>query len=901
MSWRTELLGRNALMKRLVQKLDEEGAKCRLISIQAQGGMGKTRLLRELQVAAQSPTRLVTFHDLALPRSRIPLSMEADIARAASANEGAFWAIKKAYDDTQKKSRTASVASILDAGSEAFATASSQINLTYVILIDTVDLPASASASLRRLLSTSLVHLNHVIVILAGRDSHQLALEMNRSYEIDLIDLPGLEVGPASKFFGGLGVDPALTTQLVGLAGGRPVLLGLAAEWIESGIPLPDDIISQAKDMAGDPEASEYRDRLTSKFEESLVVRLLDLRGEIDVPLLEMARTPFRYTTSLASRLHGLPIGAEDKNFEKVVKQFYVKRPSPDSVVLHDEMRALINRHVWPVVDPLGTERRHLDLKIAEWYSSELNRLPSQMVQPPHGRTAISPTQSPVSESELLLRAERQFFLLRHNPSYNAPKYLAELRHAIEVGSVDYVGLLIEMCRDLRSGMSTDNLVDFACLEAEWLRLIGRRNSSRETLEDVLNLEGIGSSSRLRALLALARAKKETGDAPAAESLVVEARKLARKLTRAERATVELADGERLLSLGLVAEALEEFRLVIRLLDGVDVPGVAAQAADRAAYASSVLGQRDQAEELAQSAIETRSRAGHLVSAAASRCTLASIYRDDSRFSAAVREYDRAIDYFYEAGDPYWQATALMERGLCHLLEYEEIRYDSKADRWITEEATARDSLLAAGNDLSASVKLCYVYNREELPKAIHELGHVYWEQGESGQTKKLWSESLEVSLSAGNLRYVLENLIGMCELDIEGRRYSEALRWREVINPYRERTRKSHALLWSRLRKLEAEAQFHLGQLESSLHGYSEAIPQLAQHGGWGRYKLEFELAAVGNLIQSLPNWQAQRWLVHLTKAWESRYRGLSEKRVELLAVALRSYMPSVDRESEV
>ena len=465
------------------------------------------------------------------------------------------------------------------------------------------------------------------------------------------------------------------------------------------------------------------------------------------------------------------------------------------------------------------------------------------MVEESEGKKADgSLTDSFMDESDILLRAERQFFLLRHNPSYNAPGYLKELKNAIGIGQVDYAGLLIEMCKELRGGMSTDNLVNLACLEAEWLRLIGRRHTSRDTLENRLQLNGIGTSSRVRALLALARAKKETGDAPAAESLIVDARRLASELTSIEQATVELADGERLLSLGLVAEALEEFRLVLSLLTGLDVPVVAVYAAYRAAYASSVLGQRDQAEELAQNAIENRRRAGHLVEAAASRCTLASIYRDESRFADAVREYDLAIDYFYEAGDSYWQATALMERGLCHLLEYEEIRYDVSAARWVTEEIDAMSSLFAAGSDLAASVKLCYVYNHEELPKAIHELGHVYWEQGDSSKTKKLWSESLEASLGAGNLRYVLENLIGMCELDIDEGHYRDALRWRQEVNPYKERTRKSHALLWSRLRKLEAEAQFRIGQLDLALEGYSEAIPELAQHGGWGRYKLEFD-----------------------------------------------------------
>jgi tetratricopeptide (TPR) repeat protein len=896
MTWRTNLLGRNQLLNDLLQKMNEPGIQRRLISIQAPGGMGKTRLLYELKARVTDPSKLVTFHDLALSHSRIPLRMESEIVREKNAVEETFWATIAAYENMQGHSQTASVASILDAGSEAFARALCKSGQRLIVLIDTVDLPVSTSASLRRLLGTSLTRLDDIFVILAGRDSHELALEMTRGYEIELLDLPGLDVAPASGFFRGLGVDSVTTRQLVDLAGGRPVLLGLAAEWMESGVPLPHQLVAQAR-AAGDNLASEDKanqNRLSANFEESLVLRLLDLRGEIDVPLLEMARTPFRYTTSLAAYLHGGTVQAEDTSLQAVARQFYVKTPAPGLVALHDEMRSLINKYVWPIVDPLGTERKHLDLKIAAWYEDELQKLNSTVVD--FKSYAITNDALAIeSSNQISMKAERQFFLLRHNPGYNALGYLQELKGAIELGQIAYAGLLIEMCRELRSGMSIDNLVELGCIEAEWLRLIGRRQASRYTLEQILALRGIGTSTRLQALLALVRSMKETGDAPAAKTLIDEARALARTMPIEEQARIDLADGERLLSLGLVSEALEKFRVVLALRSDSDATSVTTQAADRAAYASSILGQRDQAEQLARYAINQRQQDSYLTEASASRCTLASIYRDGSRFEDAISEYGKAIDYFYEAGDPYWQATALMERGLCHLLQYEEIWYDQSASNNSLDKTSARPSLAAAGTDLSLSVEFCYTYNREELPKAVHELGHVYWERGDSAKAKELWNDSLKVSLEAGNLRYVLENLIGMCELDIEAGRYNNALHWRREVNPYRERTRKSHALLWSRLRKLEAQAQFHVGDLDLALEGFSEAMPELAQHGGWGRYKLEFELATLGNLIYSLPSSEARMWLNRLTVAWESMYPELSQKRKALMVRALEDYLSFV------
>jgi hypothetical protein len=134
----------------------------------------------------------------------------------------------------------------------------------------------------------------------------------------------------------------------------------------------------------------------------------------------------------------------------------------------------------------------------------------------------------------------------------------------------------------------------------------------------------------------------------------------------------------------------------------------------------------------------------------------------------------------------------------------------------------------------------------------------VYWERGETETTLELWEESLAASEAAGNLRYILENRIGMCELDIDARRYRDALDRRSSIQPFYYETRESHALLWSRLRKLEAEAQFHIGELEESLEGFASALAELARHGGWGRYKLEIEVRNVRNLVLRLPTAKA-------------------------------------------
>jgi tetratricopeptide (TPR) repeat protein len=202
-----------------------------------------------------------------------------------------------------------------------------------------------------------------------------------------------------------------------------------------------------------------------------------------------------------------------------------------------------------------------------------------------------------------------------------------------------------------------------------------------------------------------------------------------------------------------------------------------------------------------------------------------------------------------------------MERGLCHLLNYEERRYG--------QQDPAEDVLLRAQDDLTRSVALCTWCNRQELPKATHELGHVYWERGLVNDARAMWEQSVDSARDASNLRYILENEIGLCELDIDTGAYDAALLHRAEIANFFPETHESHRLLWSRLEKLEGEALLGLGRFDGAIGRFSNAIPELAMHGGWGRYRLDIELATLEAKLSALPRDRKAELLHRLALAW--------------------------------
>jgi tetratricopeptide (TPR) repeat protein len=247
---------------------------------------------------------------------------------------------------------------------------------------------------------------------------------------------------------------------------------------------------------------------------------------------------------------------------------------------------------------------------------------------------------------------------------------------------------------------------------------------------------------------------------------------------------------------------------------------------------------------------------------------------------------------FEDIGDLYGQSAVRMERGLCWLLHYEELRYADEAAP-MDECGTILRRALA---DLERAVELCALFNKQELPKALHELGHVHWEQGRPDLARTWWDESLRVARDAGNLRYVLENEIGMSELDVEAAAFDKALTHRSRIEPLYEATRRSHQLLWSRLRKLEEEALYGLGDYDAALSRYRDAMPELARHGGWGRYRLDFELRGLLHNIAQLPADEAQRWVQELNTAWPLMIASgdIPSQQAAKLVAAVTSGVPS-------
>ena len=462
---------------------------------------------------------------------------------------------------------------------------------------------------------------------------------------------------------------------------------------------------------------------------------------------------------------------------------------------------------------------------------------------------------------------------------------------ALKAGRIDYAGAVAELTTPLWRQLDPEPASMMAYVRAEALRAVDRRRMACDVVREALADRDIPSECRLHLNRLLVRLLLEEGDFIAAGEAVEVARADAEETSHVARALIDIVDGEVLVAQGMLREAVEALRPAVALLDEVDESGEAALGLERLSFALSVLGNRAEAVADATRAVDLREHHGIDRDTAISRANLGSIHRDGSDFDQAERQYAIALSTLELIDDRYWVGSVLLERGLCRLLEYEENRYGSAGE--------ARSDLLGgAYADLSRSVDVCRWYNKLELPKAIHELGHVLWERGSLIETRSQWHEGLDLARQSANFRYILENQIGLCELDIEAGDYESALTHRQAIEDLHELTTQSHALLWKRLDKLEGEAFMALGEHERAVGRFASAVPGLAAHGGWGRYRLDIELSRLRELIdRRLTGPDHSRVIEYLVNQWGHVARSLASPQDEAFRAAIELFdVPTTD-----
>lgn len=384
-------VGREAEIERFKQILDAGGQAPWVVNVWGPAGIGKTKLLnRFIEICYEQVqegrslrrTGIVDFYDTSNRRhsglmGQIVAQLGADKAFSGFL-EILEWDIARPVAPESAEARQAAIET-----ENKFVEEYNQLaeRAPIVLFFDTFDEEVQAQEIGRWLLNDFLPRLRgHTVAVISGREQITPAVQREekgiprplQKDEIAFVELGTFSLPEAEDFFQALeldlaALDPQASRTLLTLTGGRPLLLALAADWI----------VEDAR-RHGVPPTLDLSQLARPQFEAALVERILELGQPEHQAILYMAHVYWRFNLDIMRYLFENAPEYDERLIRGLARFSFIKhRPPSDgfegSCLLHDEMRDLVNRHLWDKhLDPDRTIRRELSQKMLGYYDDQI-------------------------------------------------------------------------------------------------------------------------------------------------------------------------------------------------------------------------------------------------------------------------------------------------------------------------------------------------------------------------------------------------------------------------------------------------------------------------------------------------------------------------------------------------
>ena len=371
-------VGRENELSKIDKIVNAKGIDNQLILIEGAGGVGKTFLLQKIAQKYRTEGHLVDYYDLA----EQPIGNINEVRHLMkSFGEKSFQSLGKeleeflhdigdlsSYQKNEKRALNVCLQELNDLNGKL-------AGRKFIRLMDTFELSFLQQAEGGLLAFEK--DIKNALFIVAGRDViKRFPSNLKDNFgetnitEIPLKDFDEKEV---AEFFGKLDESDQISEELRNkvnlLTNGRPVLLALSIEWLKQEIPLPEILSKKSLSDLQQLKMSKEWDALKNDFEFDVVDRVRSLKSPAEKAILYMAQVTKRFDREMLTILLGLqPDGAEKLSEEVTGLSFVRSNPANQICGLHDEMRRLVNRYVWPWIDPDGTSRRNLFEKVLQEY-----------------------------------------------------------------------------------------------------------------------------------------------------------------------------------------------------------------------------------------------------------------------------------------------------------------------------------------------------------------------------------------------------------------------------------------------------------------------------------------------------------------------------------------------------
>ncbi|MDM8528285.1 tetratricopeptide repeat protein [Anaerolineales bacterium HSG24] len=375
------------------------------IFINAAGGLGKTRLLQEIyqhyhnyqsQQKHLLVGNIIDFDDQAYHIARNVRYRIAQIL-GEQAFEPYLQKLLQLHHLRAKGISQRHLQQEIELINQNFVTCFNQITKynRVVLLFDTTE--ALIEPHDGAYLSKIVGGLNNCVLIIAGRNGEHIAefwqSQIGKSGQ--LINLSPLSTLASEIYLQykqaqhHLTLETDLTTKILLLSQGRPILIDLTVEWLTRSMSmswLAELELEQLQSLP--PEAMKVKQDI---FEAQLVSHIVNIRTPLDRLILAMSRV-YPLDPGLTQALLMVSYETAVQLLEQVLGYVFIKQLPDQRISLHDEMRRMVSQYVWPKVDP-DQQRQRRDSRLAATYlSQQIEETTEKLIQA-ENLTIIAPTE----------------------------------------------------------------------------------------------------------------------------------------------------------------------------------------------------------------------------------------------------------------------------------------------------------------------------------------------------------------------------------------------------------------------------------------------------------------------------------------------------------------------------
>ena len=661
-------------------------------------------------------------------------------------------------------------------------------------------------------------------------------------------------------------LQPDLAQKLLALANGRPILIDLAVQWVSRAKPLDWLVDSSLQEITQLP--SEERQRREEQVEAQWVSYIAQLETEMDKLTIMMSRI-YPLDVDLISELVQISKDKAEELFEKAKAEVFVKQLPDGRISLHDEMRRMVNQHVWPRVDPTG-DRQHRDsTRIVKSLKRRIRRLEWQMGQ-------LETAEKKARDEEDYER-ERDFFINREERERKLwPLQEKLLRHTLFVdrskGVKAFASLFDQATKAYQFPLRKE-FVDqaMACYDELALRQryevdsrrvrqmldYGKYEDAKALASEILHRGHLAPAREVETLIQLGNAEIRLGNRKIGTQCFRRSVEISREFQlKRELLQAQNALGWGYRTIGRLYQAMRLYREALELSTEVREGETRAWILNNLAFVHARLGEVRPALHLCRQAEVIWNALGRQQGLGAIYEVYGEAYCRSEWQQKALEYYEKARKIFEVHGDREWLARIYTGRGTAYWLLGQNDKAKEDFDR-----------------ALEVDVGL-------HKPVTLHYLGHFYQTMGRLEEAKKSFEQSYEESRRVGDAYFELNCLGDLARLAVQACEFNRLEEFEQKYRTYQAEL----AVDEPEVEKLPQDGLMlkYLGDLalganpndiSGTVDYYAQGLPIIARYHTYEPFVIAVQLQATDRLLTKLPipRDQVARLGEYLVNVWKN------------------------------